>query len=423
MKIIAAIVFCLAMSNAFAQVDTSQQIDMARQNAKLQQNKPYVILISADGFRYDYAKKYKAVHLLALGKSGVSAQSMIPSYPSTTFPNHYSIVTGMYPAHHGLVGNQFYDPAQAKFYNYKSSTNAQAQWYGGTPIWTLAEQQQMLSAIFYWVGSEAPIKDLRPAYYYHYNEKINIHDRIAAIKNWLSLPEANRPHLIAMYFPVVDQVSHKKGPDAPETEKAVHFIDSAVYELTKAVKTIGLNVNFVFLSDHGMSQIPTNDAIKTPAAIDTSKFIISGEGILVNVYAKKGSEAFIKDTYREILRDAKDFSVYLKADVPAKYHYGTLDDLHNHIGDMVMIPNYPHTFKLNYLYVDPGCHGFEPHEVKDMQATFLAWGPNFKTGLTVPSFENVNVYPIIAKILGLTYTEKIDGTNAVANKIVKPATH
>jgi predicted AlkP superfamily pyrophosphatase or phosphodiesterase len=419
MKVIITALFCIYATLTYAQVDTTQQIMPNRHNNKEQQKKPYVILISADGFRYDYAKKYNATHLLALSEGGISAESLIPSYPSVTFPNHYTLVTGLYPAHHGLVSNQFYDTKLGRGYYYQNITATQAVWYGGTPLWTLAEQQQMLSASFYWVGSEAPIKNVLPTYYYHYNEKINIHNRIQVVKNWLSLPEERRPHMITMYFPEVDHISHKKGTDAPETAAAVHFIDSAVYELTKAVKTTGLNVNFVFVADHGMANVLNNNPLPTPAAIDTTNFILSGESVLINLYAKKGHEQAVEPTYSQLKKEAVDYDVYLKSNVPAKLHYGAADDIYGHIGDIVMIPHYPHVFKLKSKTINPANHGFDPTVVKEMHATFYAWGPNFKKGLRILSFENVNVYPIITKILGLKYTDKIDGTTEIADKIVK----
>ena len=158
--------FLLITSTGFGQADTTQKIIPGRTNSPEQEQKPYVILISADGFRWDYAQKHNAEHLLALAKSGVQAESMLPSYPSVTFPNHYSIVTGLYPSHEGLVNNSFYDADTKSFFSYKGKTGTDAIWYkGGTPIWVLAEQQKMLSASFYWVGSEAEVQGVRPTYY------------------------------------------------------------------------------------------------------------------------------------------------------------------------------------------------------------------------------------------------------------------
>ena len=192
-----------------AQVDTTQKVDLTRHNSKKQQDKPYLILISTDGFRYDYAKKYKANTLIKLSEEGVRAEYMIPSYPSVTFPNHYSIVTGLYPSHHGIVDNKFYDAKRNDFYIVGNRAKVEdGSWYGGTPLWVLAEQQHMLSASFYWVGSEAAIKGIRPTYYYNYTEKIDIDQRVQVVVNWLSLPADRRPHLITFYMPETD---HAKG--------------------------------------------------------------------------------------------------------------------------------------------------------------------------------------------------------------------
>jgi predicted AlkP superfamily pyrophosphatase or phosphodiesterase len=413
------LLFLLISSTGFSQVDTVQKIIPGRTNSAEQEKKPYVILISADGFRWDYAQKYNAEHLLALAKSGVKAESMLPSYPSVTFPNHYSIVTGLYPSHEGLVNNSFYDNDTRSFFSYRAKNGNDAIWYnGGTPIWVLAEQQKMLSASFYWVGSEAPVHDIRPTYYYKYNEKIDMHERIQTVVNWLNMPADKRPHIITFYFPQVDHEGHKHGPDSKEVANAVHLIDSSVYELTKAVKTTGLDVNFVFVSDHGMTKVDTEHPIESPAGIDTSKFIVSGDGLLIELYAK--DPKYIQSAYNELLKNkTADYTVYLKTNVPEKLHYSAKDDWHNRIGDILLIPNWPKVFDLYHRRMDPGWHGYDPTVVKDMHATFYAWGPAFKNNLTIPAFNNVDVFPMINQILGLTYTEKVDGTKKLANEILK----
>lgn len=415
------LLFCFLYSfTAFCQVDTTQQVVAGRENSTEQQNKPYVILISADGFRYDYAKMYHAQHLLDLAASGVQAESMQPSFPSVTFPNHYTIVTGLYPSHEGLVGNSFYDVKTKGFFSYHAKNASDEKWYdGGTPLWVLAEQQKMLSASFYWVGSEAPIHGVRPTYWYKYNEKIGIHDRIQTVVNWLNLPPAKRPHLITFYLPQADHEGHKYGPNSPQVADAVHFIDSAVYELTKAVKTTGLDVNYIFLADHGMTKPDIDNPIPRPAGIDTSKFVVSGDGLLVELYAK--DPQYIQSTYQQLVSGmTPDYAVYLKAEVPAKLHYGATDDWQNRIGDILLIPNWPKVFNLNgNKFNTIGWHGYDPTVVKEMHATFYAWGPAFKTGLTIPTFENVNVFPIITDILGLNNANKVDGTQKVAGEVLK----
>ncbi|GAA4340588.1 ectonucleotide pyrophosphatase/phosphodiesterase [Mucilaginibacter gynuensis] len=404
---------------AFSQADTTQKITPGRKNSPEQQKKPYVILISADGFRYDYAVKHHADHLLALADSGVRAESMIPSYPSVTFPNHYAMVTGLYPSHSGLVNNTFYDRDRKDFYKMSNKAKVgDGTWYGGTPLWILAEQQQMLAASFYWVASEAAIKDMRQTYYYTYNEQIPIHDRIETVVKWLNLPAEQRPHLITFYFPQVDHDGHVFGPDAPETAEKVHFVDSAVYELNKAVKTTGLDVNFIFVADHGMTRVDNQNPLPVPAAIDTSKFVVSGDGILVELYAR--NKADVKGTYNELKKEAKDYyDVYLATNVPKRLNYRASDDWHNRIGDILLIPRYPKVFNLNNKKkLNPGWHGYDPYVIKDMQATFFAWGPQFKKHLTIAPFKNVSVFNLVSKILDLKTTEKVDGDNKLADKVL-----
>ena len=401
---------------AFSQVDTTQQIISGRKNSAEQQEKPYVILISADGFRYDYAEKYKAEHLQALANEGVTAASMIPCFPSVTFPNHYSIVTGLYPSHEGLVDNSFYDRNLHKFYNFHSKTANDSVWYKATPLWVLAEQQQMLTASFYWVGSEAQIKGIRPTYYYNYNEKIGINQRIHTVVNWLKLPPESRPHLITFYFPQVDHEGHKHGPNSAEVASAVHFVDSAVYELTKAVGATGLKVNFIFVSDHGMTTPDIVNTIKMPAAIDTSKFIVSDHGLMIDLYAKNPDE--IQKTYEQLKKEAKDYEVYLRVNMPSHFHYSKSDDWYNRIGDIILLSNYPKVFNIHNSKFDPGWHGFDPLAVKDMHATFYAWGPAFKPHTEIGSFPNVDIFPMVSDILGLNYNFKVDGTKQLAHDVL-----
>jgi predicted AlkP superfamily pyrophosphatase or phosphodiesterase len=408
-------VFCLG---ALAQgVDTSQQAIPGRINSPEQQAKPYVIMISLDGFRYDYARKYNAEHLLALSGSGVRAESMIPSYPSLTFPNHYTLVTGLYPSHHGITQNDFYAPNRKQFYSMnKKDIVKDGTWYGGSPLWVLAEQQRMLTASFYWVASEANVKDVYQSYYYQYNTQIAIHDRIQDVVNWLSLPPEKRPHLITFYFPDVDHAGHDFGPDAPETIKQIHYIDSAVYELTQAVKKTGLPVNYILVSDHGMTQVDQQHPIQTPTTFDASKFEVSGDGVLIELYAH--NKADIVPAYQKLKSEAKDYQVYLKENMPSYLHYSASDDRMNTIGDILLIPTWPKVFQYKGRKIKPGWHGFDPYVVKDMQATFLAWGPAFKQNLIIPSFPNVDVFPIVSRILGLKITEKVDGTDKVADEVL-----
>lgn len=409
-------ILLLLLSNMAFSQDTAQYKVAGRRNSAAAQKQPYVILISADGFRYDYAEKYQAEHLLQFGKQGVKAASMVPSFPSVTFPNHYSIATGLYPSHHGIVNNSFYDAGKKESYSMGNKPRVRdGAWYGGTPLWVLAEQQQMVSASMFWVGSEADVKGVRPSYYYNYSERIPMESRIKAVTDWLNLPEDQRPHFITFYVSEPDHAGHRFGPEAPETAAAVREVDSIIYQLTEAVRATGLPVNYIFVSDHGMTNVDREHPLPTPAAFDSSKFLIASSGTMMVIHAK--DKADIQPFYETLKKEESHYKVYLKTNIPAEFHYNAADDRMNRIGDILLIPEWPYVFSSR----KPGAghHGFPPLQVKDMHATFIAWGPAFKQQMNIPSFENVNVYPLIAEILGLKITEPIDGRKEVLHNILK----
>jgi predicted AlkP superfamily pyrophosphatase or phosphodiesterase len=398
--------------------DTTQYRIAGRKNSPTQINKPYVILISADGFRYDFADKYQAKFLQQMRQKGVNAASMKPSFPSLTFPNHYTIATGLYPAHHGIVDNTFYSKEKNKVYRIGNRKEVNdSSWYGGTPIWALAEENNLVTASFYWVGSEANIKGKHPCYYYNYNEAIPIDRRIAIVKEWLQLPETERPHLITFYFPEVDHAAHKFGPDAKETAEAVKFVDESMQKLYDACMQTGLPINFIFVSDHGMANMDTQNPISLNVKADTAQFKMTFGTTSVHFYAK--DEKFIEPFYTQLKNDTKEYKVYLKNELPASWHYSTKDDWYNRIGDIVLTPIAPPKgFGFNNRKPPMGAHGFD-NDLPDMQATFYAWGPLFKANLSIDNFENVHIYPLIADMLQLPITEKIDGKLSVLKPILK----
>lgn len=404
------------LSAAHAQ-DTTQQILPGRTNQPSQYQKPYVILISIDGFRADFTEKHSARFLQTVSQMGVRAEYMIPSFPSLTFPNHYTLVTGLYPSHHGLVDNSYYDTRRQQFYGMGDKTQvADGSWYGGTPLWVLAEKQQMLSASFYWVASEADIQNTRPSYYYIYNEKISIANRINTVKNWLSLPEEKRPHLITFYFPQVDHDAHYYGPDDSRVTTTVQFIDSSINALQQTLQPLGLPINYIVVSDHGMTAVNNNTPLPLPKAIDTSAFWIPRGDALLHLYAKDTTK--IEATY-QALKKEPGLNVYKLNETPAHWFYRAADDWHQRLGNLILEPQLPNIFNITNRKTTPGKHGFDNHH-PDMRATFMAWGPAFKKGLRINGFENIHVYPLIARLLGLKFDEKeVDGRVEVLREILK----
>ena len=417
-KSFSVILFSVLGTATISAQDTAQQINLLTKNDPSQYKKPYVILISADGFRADFTEKYEASFLQTISKKGVRAKFMQPSYPSVTFPNHYTIVTGLYPSHHGLVDNTYIDVATGKQYSMGNKKMvSEGKWYGGTPLWVLAEQQKMISASFFWVASEADIQGVKPTYHYIYNEQTTIGKRIQTVKDWLSLPEERRPHLITLYFPDVDHDAHTYGPEDPRVKKSVQFVDSSINALQKALAPLNLPINYVFVSDHGMTTVDVDNTIGLPAAVDKNDFNVPWGDALLHLYAKDTSK--IESTYQALKQDNR-FTTYKLDETPDYWHYKKSDDWHNRLGDLILVPKSIHqVFNLGTRKPTPGKHGFDNKEV-DMRASFMAWGPAFKKGLLIDGFENVHVYPLLANILGLKVDEqKIDGKFEVLSATLK----
>lgn len=402
-------------------VDTAQVIISNRYNNTEAIQRPYVILISTDGFRYDYAKKYNAENLLKYSTQGVQAKAMIPSYPSITFPNHWSLITGLYPSHHGLIDNFFYDYNKKKAYAMSNRENAEdGSWYGGIPLWSLAEEQNVLSASLQWVGSASNAGGIRPTYYYHYHEKFSPSEKVDKVVDWLKLPEERRPHFISLYFPEVDGAGHHFGPESKETETAVHLVDDAIGKLVQKVNDLGLmNVNFIFVSDHGMIQVDGGNPLDIPEMLfEKTRFDYYNSQTLLRVYVKNPAE--VKKVYKELKANkTDDYEVYLDKKFPKYLHFATKDDKYNRIGQILLIPNAPKIFLEKGRKTSVGKHGYNPRIVPEMKATFFAWGDEFKSNLEIDEFENVNVYPLVAEILGLKIDEKIDGKVKVLKPILK----
>jgi len=375
----------------------------------------YVVLVSLDGFRWDYARRDGATHLLALGKQGVWApEGMLPSYPSLTFPNHYAIVTGLYPEHNGLVANRFLDESRHARYaiNDKKAVTDGA-FYSGVPLWSLAESQGMRSACFFWPGSEAKIAGYLPTFYLHFDDKIDDNARVDQVLAWLRLPAAERPHFITLYFSEPDHEGHQFGPDAPQTRAAVRKVDALVGRLKAGLDATGLPVNLVVVSDHGMAKTE-GGWITLDQFADLSGFETDG----ALLYGK--SEADRVRVYNKLKKATSQFMVFRRARVPAALHYNE----NPREGDPVVIATGPYAIRAHGPPAGAadraptaGMHGFDPRRIPEMKASFFAAGPDILPGHTVLPFENVNLYPWIAHLLGLTPAKNDGSLNILAGTL------
>jgi len=385
-------------------------------NAPAQQAKPYVILVSLDGFRPDYSRRYGARNLQALARRGASApQGMIPTFPSVTFPNHYSIVTGLYPENHGIVGNSFYDPRRRERFVYTDrTTSADGSWYGGVPLWVLAERQRMRAACLFWPGSEAAIGGIHPSYYVFYDPRISNERRIDQVVAWLRLPPEKRPHFITLYFGDADSAGHQTGTASRETAQAVRRLDAVIARLVAALALLRLPVNLLVVSDHGMVNTE-GPWIDLQRYADLSGFETAGSLLY------PPDEAAAARVYSRLRGASDKFVVYRRSQLPAYLH----SSRNPRIGDPVVIPAGPYLIRArgsgNSNETPPkGMHGYDPQSMEAMRGIFYAAGPDIRAGVKVAPFENVHVYPLIAKILGLE-TEATDGDLRVLRPILRTA--
>jgi len=389
-------------------------------------DEPYVILISFDGFRDDYVEKFNAPNFKTFISKGASAVSMTPSYPSKTFPNHYSIVTGLYPGNHDLVDNTFYDPARETTYSIgNTALVGDEYYYSGLPLWQLVQQNGMKSASYFWVGSEAKIAGSYPDYYEIYNGSVPNESRIDAVMDWLSLPKQDRPRFISLYFSLVDSEGHNSGPNSEATGAAVLESDRLLGVLMSQLENSNLNVNVILTSDHGMYEI--QNVPETYIYLDDifEGIDISGQKLINN---RMHTHLFIDDAaldeeIYDLIKPREDrFVIYRKEETPEHWHYRDSE----RIGDYFLVAEPGHYFTTREKQTSNtfdgrvrGDHGFDPYITPEMGAIFYAQGPNIKQGAEVPKFNNVHVYPLITEILGINPPTSIDGKLAVLNAILK----
>ena len=373
----------------------------------------YVLLISIDGFRHDYAERYQATNLLKIAREGTQTTSLIPCYPSKTFPNHYSIVTGLYPENHGIVDNYFYDPELDDSYMANSGEDVrEGDWYGGIPIWSLVNQQGLKSATYFWIGSEAEINETRPTYYKKFNPSTKPTEVSNQIVDWLKLPAESRPHFIGAYYSLVDAAGHTYGVDSPELKNAVNEMDNQIGWLRNEIDQLNLPINIVIVSDHGMTNTNYQKPIYLSDFIDldSMKHVIRDSHTMV--YA---SDTLVRNTLYNTLKinKGKKYKIHHKEEIPKEYNFRN----NVRIGDILLVANHPHIFSKRNWVNGKGTHGYDPIN-KDMHGIFYAIGPDIQENLQIDAFENIHLYPMLAKILQLSYdTTQIDGDPKVLDKV------
>ncbi|MEP2671415.1 MAG: ectonucleotide pyrophosphatase/phosphodiesterase [Cyclobacteriaceae bacterium] len=389
------------------------------------QEKPYVLIVSFDGFRHDYVERFDLPNFKGFINEGSQAEALIPSFPSKTFPNHYAIITGLYPGHNGLVDNQFYDIKRKEFFTMREREKVTDKYYyGGVPLWTLAQQHGMKTASYFWVGSESPTEGDHPDYYYTYDESVPFETRVTKVAEWLKLPEMERPQFITLYFSSPDHESHGFGPLSEEARLAAVRMDSLLGMLMTQIEKIDLPVNTLLVSDHGMKELTFRDEtfifLDEIMDLKNKSIIWSNGGTQTHIYTKSKDQA---DSLFEVIKaKQKHFTVLRKSQYKEEWNFD-----HYRSGDLMLTAdpgfyiyerNRKHLMKKQELGTKMGVHGYDPLMEPDMHGIFYAKGPNVQNGVVLPPFQNIHIYPFIAQILGLE-VPSIDGEAEVLNPILK----
>jgi predicted AlkP superfamily pyrophosphatase or phosphodiesterase len=374
------------------------------------QTKPYVLLISFDGFRWDYPSTYNTPNINFLKDSGASAVSLQPCFPSKTFPNHYSIITGMYAENHGIIANAFVNPVTGEQYRLGDTISVRdPKWYTGEAFWETAKKNGIITASMFWPGSEVNDENRRPDYFKYYDHNYPYKDRIGQIMKWLELPYPQRPYFICSYFDATDHAGHTFGPSSPETEKAVMSLDSILGTILNRLNQSELkdSINILLVSDHGMTEVSKTRIVNIEQILKDEKCRYSDAGPVMMIFPKEGETERI---YRILKQYEKNFKVYLKKDIPGWYHYSD----NSLIAPVLVIADIGWSVVSNnsadWFSGDSyrGNHGFSNYEM-DMHGIFFAYGPLIKKGLRTGTLRNIDIYPLLCKIYNIEPNHKTDG--------------
>jgi len=362
-------------------------------------NEPYVLMVSFDGFRYDYDTKTETPNLDFLRDNGVKAESIQPVFPSKTFPNHYALATGAYAATNMITANKFYDNEFKEVYQIADKFKVRdAKWYKAEPIWVTAERQNVKSASYFWVGSEAPIKGYLPSIVKAYDHNFPYIARVDSVMTWLQLPEEKRPHLVMLYFDEPDSDGHKYGPENPDLIPTIEYMDDILGYILKGIKKLDIadEINLVLVSDHGMTTISQDKIIYLDDLVSNmDSFSTYGGGPVMQVHLKEKNNTLI-DQMDKQLKNVEHLAAYKRDEVPDRYHF-----VNRNTGDFVLVADEGWLILTKAEeYKSNGTHGYDPI-VKNMHGIFYAMGPRIKSNYKIGTFENIHVYPLICELLGI----------------------
>ncbi len=371
---------------------------------------PYVLLISFDGFRWDYLDRGITPNLDKLIKKGVRAESFRPAFPSKTFPNHLSIITGMYPENHGIILNKFENPYTGKVYKLSDRKEvSNPEWYLGEPFWITADRNGIKTASFFWPASSMEGKGHHPDIFKYYDSKVNYESRVDTISSWLQLPISKRPHFYTLYYSLTDTYGHDYGPDSPEENYAIARLDTVTGYLIEQLKKINMfdSLNIIIVSDHGMTNISPERVINVEKMLKGYNVKYQSSGPIMMISTNNKDDA----VYRILKKNENHYKVYKKSEMPDYYFFDSnpfisniilIADLGWSLVDNQSIKSYVGKFAMK------GNHGYDK-DALDMHGIFIAEGPAFKSNFRTGTIWNIDVYPLLCKIFNIAPRSNIDG--------------
>jgi len=380
--------------------------------------KPILILVSIDGYRADYLDRGHSPVLAELADDGVHATGLRPVYPSVTYPNHYTIVTGLYPDKHGVVNNTMHDPVLGDFSPPNRTANTDGRWWAqAEPLWVTAQKQGRLTASVFWPGTQAEIGGVRPSYWKLFDSAVQPDARVDQVLEWLDLPSPERPTFISLYLEQADVAGHSYGPDSLQVDEALVTIDTALGRLVEGLRQRKLydTTNLVIVSDHGMSASSPDRVIYLDQIVNMEHVTLAGAIVNVALDPKPGFETEVESA---LLSPHPHMSCWKKTHIPQKFHYGNnkrIPAIHCLADDGWMVS----TAAVEARRVRPplGEHGYDNDGPK-MRALFVAHGPSFKQHVTVPVVDMINVYPLLTRLIGVTARPN-DGNPAATAGMLK----
>lgn len=376
-----------------------------------------LLIISFDGFMNEYLERNETPNFDRFIENGVKAEYLVPAFPTKTFPNHYTIVTGLYAENHGIIANSFSDPKlDARFsYGPINSPNDE-RWWGGEPIWITAEKQGLISATFFWPGSEASIDGVQSTKWVQYDGSVPDKVRIDSVMAWMDPAGSVQADFGSLYFSFVDGIGHDFGPDSPQIDQAVMRADSLLGYLFEMMDQHNLSgkLNVIITSDHGMAELSSEKVIFLDNIINLEEVDMIGWTPVGLIQPDEGSKMKVYSALRE---NENNYRVYLKEELPEHYHFSD----HYRIPEIIMIADVGYTITTRDFFEETenmgGTHGFD-HEAPEMRTIFIANGPDFKTGETVQPFQNIHIYELMCNVLGLHPAENDGSLEEVKNLLV-----